>query len=178
MRGRLVGKLLACLSAAWLGLGSGAALAQEKLKDDPPFVSLSMGAFDFLQNDDKAVDFRVEYRHSRIWFFKPWLGFEATSDGSTYLAGGVMFDIYFGRRIVLTPSFGAGWWRNGGGKDLGHPVEFRSQVELAYRFNDRSRLGVAISHLSNASLGDDNPGTEVLSFYYSIPLHKVFPPTP
>ena len=53
-------------------------------------------------------------------------------------------------------------------------MEFRSQLEIAYRFDDRSRLGLAISHYSNASLGDTNPGTESAMIYYSVPLDKLF----
>ena len=94
----------------------------------------------------------------------------------SFLGAGVLVDIYLGRRFVLTPSFAPTWWR---GKtdtlDLGYPLEFRSQMELSYRFNDRSRLGLAISHYSNASLGDTNPGTETVSVYYSIPLNVLFP---
>ena len=94
----------------------------------------------------------------------------ATSDGGAYGYGGISFDLFFGRRIVLTPSFAAGYYHEGNGRDLGHEVEFRSGVELAYRFDDRTRLGVLFYHLSNAGLGDHNPGTEVLSLSYSIPL--------
>ena len=57
---------------------------------------------------------------------------------------------------------------------MGHTVEFRSQLEFAYRFDNRSRLGFAISHYSNASLGDANPGTESLTLYYSVPFDKIF----
>jgi hypothetical protein len=71
---------------------------------------------------------------------------------------------------VLTPSFAAGYYDNGDGVDLGHEVEFRSSIELSYRFDNRTRLGVSFYHLSNASIGDTNPGTEVLSVVYSIPL--------
>ena len=103
---------------------------------------------------------------------------EGTSDGAIYGLGGILMDVFFGRRLVLTPSFGAGAYFDGDGKDLGSVIEFRSQVELAYRFNDRSRLGVAISHISNASIGSDNPGTEIVTIYYSIPFEKVFPASP
>jgi hypothetical protein len=72
--------------------------------------------------------------------------------------------------LVLTPSFGAGLYADGGGKELGHAVEFRSQIEIAYRFDNRARLGLAFSHISNASIGDKNPGVEVLNVYYSLPL--------
>jgi len=43
-------------------------------------------------------------------------------------------------------------------------------LEFAFRFDDRSRLGLSISHYSNAGLGDSNPGTESLMANYSIPL--------
>ena len=33
---------------------------------------------------------------------------------------------------------------------MGHVVEFRSAVELAYRFSNRARLGLEFYHLSNA----------------------------
>ena len=95
----------------------------------------------------------------------------ASSDGAFYGFGGVLVDFYLGRRFVFTPSFAAGLYEDGDGKDLGHAVEFRSSVELAYRFNDRSRLGMSFYHLSNAGLSDNNPGTEVLSLNYSIPLN-------
>ena len=95
----------------------------------------------------------------------------ASSDAAFYGYAGVLVDFYMGRRVVLTPSFAAGLYEDGDGKDLGHAVEFRSSMELAYRFDDRSRLGVSFYHLSNAGLSNNNPGTEVLSLNYSIPLN-------
>jgi hypothetical protein len=53
---------------------------------------------------------------------------------------------------------------------MGHPVEFRSQVEVAYRFADSSRLGLSLSHYSNGKLAKKNPGTETLMLNYSIPV--------
>ena len=146
--------------------------------EDPAFVTIGIGGYDATQRDDQAIDFRLEYRHKKVWLFKPWAGVEATSDGAVYGVAGLLIDIFFGRRIVFTPSFGAGLYHDGGGKDLGSAIEFRSQVELAYRFNDRSRLGIALGHISNAGIGDRNPGTEIINVYYSIPFEKVFPPEP
>jgi hypothetical protein len=138
---------------------------------DPSFLTVGVGYFDINKQDNAAADFRLEYRHGeKFWIFKPWAGVEATSDGGFYGAAGILMDIYFGKRVVLTPSFGAGYYANGSGKDLGHAVEFRSQIELGYRFDDRSRLSLAFSHISNASIGDDNPGVEILNLYYSLPL--------
>ncbi len=149
----------------------GAAAPARADGDDPPFLVFGAGYYDMNKQDNTAVDFRLEYRHGeKFWIFKPWVGVEGTSDGAFYGAAGVLIDVYFGKRVVLTPSFGAGLYAEGSGKDLGHAVEFRSQIELSYRFDDRSRLGVAFSHISNASIGDDNPGVEILNVYYSLPL--------
>ena len=145
--------------------------------DDPDFLSVSVGWFDFNRQKDVGGEFRLEYRSDKKWaIFKPFVTASATNHQMSFLGAGVLVDIYLGRRFVLTPSFAPTWWR---GKtdtlDLGYPLEFRSQMEFSYRFNDRSRLGLAISHYSNASLGDTNPGTETASVYYSIPLNVLFP---
>ncbi|MBT5194166.1 MAG: acyloxyacyl hydrolase, partial [Rhodospirillaceae bacterium] len=98
-----------------------------------------------------------------------------TSPGHGFVGAGVLIDIFLGRRFVLTPSFAPhAYWGGNDDLDLGHTVEFRSQLELAYRFDNRSRLGLAISHYSNASLGDKNPGTETATLYYSLPLDNLF----
>ena len=157
-----------------MALLAGTADAQDS-GDDPAFVTVGVGYYDWHQEDDTAVDFKLEYRHGdKYWIFKPWAGVEGTSDGAVYGVGGVLVDFFFGRRIVVTPSFGAGLYYHGNGKDLGSVIEFRSQIEVAYRFNDRSRLGLAVSHISNAGIGDDNPGTEIVTLYYSAPLHNIF----
>ncbi len=142
--------------------------------EDPSFVSLGLGYYDINRQTNEAVDFRLEYRHGeKLWIFKPWVGIEGTSDGAVYGAAGILVDVFFGRRVVVTGSFGGGYYEEGSGKDLGHELEFRSQIEVAYRFDDRSRLGLAFSHISNASIGDTNPGVEVLNLYYSIPLTRL-----
>jgi len=154
-----------------LSAGGGAARA-----DDPAFLSLGAGAFDVNLQDDTAAEFRVEYRSAKkVWIFKPFGAVAVTSDASLFIHSGVLVDIFFGRRVVLTGSFGPGFYVQGGSdKDLGHPLEFRSQAEIAWRFNDRSRLGLAISHYSNAGLGNENRGAETAMLYYSIPVDKVW----
>ena len=144
--------------------------------EDPAFLSLSAGWFDFNRQKDQAGEFRLEYKSDhKLLNFKPFATLAVVSNGMTFLGAGILMDVYFGRRLVVTPSFAPTWWR---GKttdlDLGHRIEFRSQLEFAYRFDDRSRLGVSISHYSNAGLGDDNPGTESFMVNYSVPISKLF----
>lgn len=144
-------------------------------KADDNLVSLGVGYYD-IGKDKNAADFRMEYRWGNpfLWLLKPWAGLEVTSDGAVYGLGGILLDWKPGDRFVVTPSFGGGFYADGGGKDLGHTIEFRSQLELGYEFESRSRLGLAFSHISNSSLGNSNLGTEILSLYYHIPVSFLF----
>lgn len=144
--------------------------------DDPDFISFSAGSYDWNRQKEQGVEFRLEYRSdTKLWEFKPFVALAGTSTGQGFLGAGVLIDVFFGNRFVLTPSFAPHFYTGGNSKlDLGHPIQFRSQLEAAYRFDDRSRLGIAISHYSNASLGDTNPGTESAMLVYSVPFDNLF----
>ena len=143
--------------------------------DEPDYLTVSAGWFDLNRKKDEGTEFRIEYRSDyKLWKLKPFAALAVASNEMTFIGVGVLMDVYFGKRWVLTPSFAPTWWR---GKtstlNLGHAVEFRSQMELAYRLDDRSRIGLSLSHYSNASLGDSNPGTESLMVNYSMPFSKI-----
>jgi lipid A 3-O-deacylase len=153
--------------ASW----SGAARATE-----PDQLAFAVGYFDIF-DEDKAAQIRAEYRFdeaSKLWIFTPFVGFSATNEGGTYGYGGIGVDIFFGKRLVVTPNFAAGIYGNGDGKDLGHAIEFRSGVEIAYRFDDYSRLGLSFHYISNAGLDQRNPGVEILALTYSVPFGALF----
>jgi lipid A 3-O-deacylase len=144
-------------------------------EDDPTLFTVQGGVYNVFKEDDVAGAFAFEVRGGeRFLIFKPFGGMMGTSDGAFHGYGGILTDIYFGRRIVLTFGFAPGVYADGNGKELGYWLEFRSSGELAYRFDDRSRIGVMINHISNAGLGDRNPGTEVMMLSYSTPLSKIF----
>jgi hypothetical protein len=138
---------------------------------DPSFLTIGGGTFD-MNGDDPTGTISVEYTRGKrlFWEFKPMAGLMATFDGAFYVYGGVAVDIFLGRRLVLTPSFAPGLYVEGGGKDLGHVVEFRSSVKFAYRFENRARLGLDLYHVSNAGLDQRNPGANTLMVTYSVPL--------
>lgn len=144
--------------------------------EEPAFISLGVGYYD-LFDDQAAGEARLEYRFSesnKLFFFTPFVGVTATTDAATYGYVGVGVDVFFGRRWVATPNFAVGVYGNGDGKDLGHAVEFRSGLEVAYRFDDYSRLGLSFTHISNAGLDERNPGVESLVVVYSMPFHNLF----
>ncbi len=140
------------------------------LADDTGLLALGVGAFDF-DHSKPAAEFRGEYRFGTgFYFIKPVVGAFVTSRGSTYTYGGLRADFIFYQHYVLMPVAAVGLYTRGDGKDLGSPVEFKTGVEFAYRFDGGSRLGLAFDHISNAGLTKRNPGTENLLFMYSLPI--------
>lgn len=131
---------------------------------------LGLGYYDINDNED-ALDARVEWRSGNdiVWGISPLAGVEATSDGAIYGLVGLYRDFPIAPQWYVTPSFSAGLYHDGGGKDLGHAVEFRSQLELGYEFQSTHRVSLGASHISNAGIGDSNPGTEIVNLYYHMP---------
>lgn len=165
----------AALGSALLLAGAPARAASWSPRTEPNRLSLSGGFFDANDNEE-AAEFHLEYRFRKGWWFvRPMVGVLATSDEAFYGYGGIYIDVPVSARWIVTPSFAAGGYDDGDGKDLGHAVEFRSQIELAYRFRNRVRISVGFSHISNASLDDKNPGTEIVSLTYAIPFYPWYP---
>lgn len=130
-----------------------------------------VGAFDVTQEDDEAVLYGLEYRFEDVYYgIRPTVGGFATTDSGLYGYAGIHWDVVEWEGFYLTPNFVAGAYSQGDGKDLGYGIEFRSGIELSYDVYEDYRVGVAFNHLSNASIGNDNPGTETLIFSYQIPL--------
>ena len=138
-------------------------------------------------NQNDALDYRYERRFDKTLlrlgpesydFFdiKPFLGFEGTSDSATYVLTGIYLHdnagtLFTGKssKYLITPSFGFGYYNKGDGKDLGNNLEFRTTIELSYELQSKSRIGISFGHISNANIGDKNPGVEILSFSYQRP---------
>lgn len=142
--------------------------------EGPDLVAFSAGEYDVF-DDNKAAEFVVEYRMKSplVWKIAPLAGVMVTTDAAVYGFAGLGADFFLTDRVVLNPNFAVGAYHDGSGKDLGHTVEFRSGVELGYQFDNYSRLGIAFNHISNASLGDSNPGTESLLLTYAVPISKI-----
>ncbi len=142
--------LTACL------LAGGPAQASE-LGPGPTFVAGS-GWLDCNRRRDQAAEIRLEYRSRPLAPGRRALAASlATTDGSLFVGTEVAFELRRGRWDV-TPTFVPGVYRQGDGRDLGYPLEFRSQLEIGHRLRGGARIALASSHLSNAGLGSRNPG--------------------
>jgi lipid A 3-O-deacylase len=141
-----------------------------------PRLELGAGAFDITPNHraDSGTQgvFRGEYHFGDLlWIVSPMVGLDVTTKGGTYLFGGFGFDINFSPNWVVTPNGAVGWYQHGDGTVLGSWFEFRTGLEVDYKFEDQSRLGVAFHHMSNAGLTKINPGEQSLLLVYQLPLH-------
>jgi hypothetical protein len=133
-------------------------------------LSFGAGVFDFNHGWTSAA-VQVEYSSKeRFWIFHPVAGVMGNSDMGGDIYAGVGIDFFVGDNWVVTPSFAPSLYWRGSSKNLGEVLEFRSSIGVVYKFDDRSRLGVELFHLSNAGLDDHNPGTEVLLAKYSMPV--------
>tara|TARA_B100000676_G_scaffold84486_1_gene84571 strand:+ start:140 stop:670 length:531 start_codon:yes stop_codon:yes gene_type:complete len=136
---------------------------------------------------NQTSDFRYEHRFSNtlfdigpkednFFFLRPFLGFEYTGDEASYFITGIYLEDNLGQlfkgdenKFIFTPSFGFGYYNDGEGKKLGNEIQFRTTFEISYELNNKNRIGLSYGHISNANLGDKNPGVEILSLSYQIP---------
>ena len=153
---------------------------------------LSLGIYDVKfdgSETNTATDFRYERRldnslieigpESENFFnLKPFFGFEGTSDQAIYFIGGIYLEDNLGElfigdksNIIFTPSFGVGYYDEGDGKKLGNNIEFRTTFEISYQLKNENRIGLSFGHISNANLGDKNPGVEILNISYQFPFN-------
>jgi hypothetical protein len=131
------------------------------------------GAFSVVRDSDKETGMAgIEYRFKDQWNgLRPTIGGFVNADSASYGYAGAYWDLPLNTApFVISPGFAVGGYHQGASKDLGHGIEFRSTLEVSYKFQNAQRLGVQIAHLSNASLGDSNPGTETLEAVYSHPF--------
>jgi len=164
----------ALFSAALILTGlTGTARAQAPRDPSPDLLALSVGWYDALHDTASAVQFRGEWRSGTgIWKVRPLIGAMGTTDGAYHGYAGILVDFQVGN-FFITPSFAPGIYVRGNGKNIGGPVEFRSQIELGYRLPNHGRIAVSVDHISNAGIYQRNPGVESAMLTYGIPLDLI-----
>ena len=132
--------------------------------------SFYTGMFDFSDEGKKSNLFGIQhinenlYRESFLGTLQPVTGAFITADNAGYIYTG--FQIYNEGPLKFTPSFTPGLYSEGDGKDLGHVIEFKTEIQISYEFSSNSEIAVSYNHISNASLGDKNPGANSYMFNY------------
>ena len=134
-------------------------------------INFYSGMFDFSDEGKKSTAIGFQHqnenltRDSFLGIISPVTGALITADNAAYFYTGVQAQYQFGK-IDITPSFTPGLYSEGDGKDLGHIVEFKSEVQMSLNLFKNSQLGMSYNHISNASLGDKNPGANSYMFNF------------
>ena len=134
-------------------------------------INVFTGMFDFSDEKQKAGLFGFQhqsdelFRESFVGKLSPITGGFLTENNAMYLYTGVQAEYEMGF-LTITPSFAPGYYNYGNGKDLGYPLEFKSEVQLSFDLSDSSHLGMSYNHISNASLGSKNPGANSYMFNF------------
>ena len=146
--------------------------AVEETKNSGNQFNFFTGNFDF--SDDKQSAYLVGFQHqdenlNRDTFLgnvSPITGGFITENSAAYIYTGIEWNVDMGKKMVFTPSFAPGFYHEGDGKDLGHVLEFKSEVQFSYLASSNSSFGISYNHVSNASLGDKNPGANSYMFNF------------
>ena len=146
--------------------------AEEKIVNEKNMeINVYSGMFDFSDDGAKSTLFGFQHqneelkRNSFLGTLSPITGGMLTADNAVYLYTGVQADYDIGL-LKLTPSFTPGIYNQGNGKDLGHIIEFKSEIRLSMDLSKNSMFGMSYNHISNASLGSKNPGANSYMFNF------------
>ncbi len=137
-----------------------------------PMINITAGQVAVFDNELQTKRYGLEYRGKPFGKYQliPAIGFAFSEDSDSFLYTDLRHDFWLSDRWVTTPSLGLGIFTKGNNIDLGENIEFRTGIEIAYRFINNYRLGLAFFHLSNAGIADTNPGTEAIVISLSIPF--------
>ena len=146
--------------------------ADEKIKIKENQLNFFTGNFDFSDSKQKAILVGFQHqdenlnRDTFIGNISPITGGFITENSAAYIYTGIEWNMEMGGGMIFTPSFAPGLYHEGDGKDLGHVLEFKSEVQLSYATSDLSNFAISYNHVSNASLGDKNPGANSYMFNF------------
>ena len=145
--------------------------ADELVNEKETELNFFTGMFDF--SDHKQASGVIGLQHQNDELFRksflgnlsPISGGFLTEKNAFYIYSGVQakYEVGF---LTITPSFAPGYYNYGDGKDLGYPLEFKTELQMSFDISDTSHLGMSYNHISNASLGTKNPGANSYMFNF------------
>ena len=147
-------------------------IAAEKTSVNENQLNFFVGNFDFSDDKQKAILIGFQhqnenlYRDTFLGNVSPITGGFITENSAAYIYTGIEWNVEMNEKILFTPSFAPGLYHEGDGKDLGHILEFKSELQISYATSDSASFGVSYNHVSNASLGDKNPGANSYIFNF------------
>ncbi len=147
-------------------------LSEEKNNvDNNHQTNFFIGNFDFSDDKQAALLFGFQHQNENLerdtflGKISPITGGFITENSAAYIYSGIEWNMEIGS-FEFTPSFAPGLYHQGDGKDLGHVLEFKTEIQLSYGLSENTSFGVSYNHVSNASLGDKNPGANSYAFNF------------
>ncbi|MEM9795210.1 MAG: acyloxyacyl hydrolase [Pseudomonadota bacterium] len=129
---------------------------------------LSFG-FRSVDNHEDAEIYARRITDRRVGPLNLAYGGALTEEGAVWVGVGLQRDWVLSGPWYVSASVMPGLRDRGGGPDLGHTVQIRSGLEIGRQFG-AGALGIGIDHISNAGLGEDNPGSNALFLRYRLPV--------
>ena len=150
--------LIALMSFSYLSFAN-----SEEKRSNETELNFFTGMFDF--SDTKQASGVIGLQHQNDYLFResflgqlsPITGGFFTEKNAFYFYTGAQAEYNLGL-FTITPSFAPGYYNSGDGKDLGSALEFKSEIQMSLNLSDSTEFGMSYNHISNASLGDKNPG--------------------
>ena len=145
--------------------------ADENTNEHKTELNFFTGMFDWSDHKQASGLIGLQHQNDELFIeadhgrFSPITGAFITSKNAFYIYTGVQAEYKFGS-LAITPSFAPGYYGEGNGKDLGYPLEFKSEIQMSYDLSNTTHLGMSYNHISNASLGTKNPGANSYMFNF------------
>ena len=169
MRKFILNILIVLMSLSYFSLSNAEDFQSKKSNETE--LNFFTGMFDFSDHKQKAGIIGIQhqnddlFRESFLGRLSPITGGFLTENNAYYLYTGAQAEYDLGM-FTITPSFAPGYYNSGDGKDLGHALEFKSEVQMSLNLSDSTQFGMSYNHISNASLGDKNPGANSYMFNF------------
>ena len=154
-----------------LAVALGAFILPANSEEKNTEYSFYSGKFDF--SDEGKVTSVIGIQHQNeelnrdtfLGNLSPITGAMFMQNSASYIYTGVQAQYKFGK-LNFNPSFTPGLYGQGNGKDLGSVVEFKTELQLTLDMFENSEFGLKYNHISNANLGDKNPGANSYMFNF------------
>jgi lipid A 3-O-deacylase len=149
-----------------------------EVQPNTSFFGLSVGMYDPFTHDQKASSFNAEWQPGVqiAGFLQPIFGAFVTTNGAMMGYGGLGVPFNITDHVFMMPSAAVGAYKEGGGYDLDSTLAFRVGTELAYQFDDKSRLGLNMHVISNGTSTNREDRTEIIGLAYTMPIDSVSKP--
>ena len=126
--------LMILISFSFLSLAYSADENQDKLTTEFNFFT---GMFDFSDDKQASPVLGLQHQNEELFLytghgrFSPITGGFITANNAFYLYTGVQAEYELGP-LNFTPSFAPGYYGAGNGKDLGYPLEFKTELQVSF----------------------------------------------